>query len=313
MSRTVVEINNLCKQYRQGFRKKPVKAVDHLSLNVPEGSVIGLIGPNGAGKTTTIYCMLGLLIPDEGSISILGKSPQDVNSRNNVGYQSEIFHTYDFLKPRQVLTLYGKLSGMDSPELDTSINTVLDRMGLANSIHQKVGTFSKGMKQRLGIAQALLHNPSLLILDEPFTGLDPQGRKVIIDLLGEEKDRGNTVFFSSHILSDVERLCDHIVMIRNGRVVMEGNLGDITTIGDRWSIEINRWEKKFDRVLKPFNTEVTDHSEYVEVTCDREEKNEVLRGLVDLPVEIVGIRPKTQSLEDLYMKLDEEEEEVDHA
>ena len=309
MSHSAISIENLTKVYRKGlFKRHPVKAVDNLSLSIEKGSVMGLIGPNGAGKTTTIYCLLGLLIPDSGSISIFGDDPQSVEARESMGFQSEIFHTYDFLRPKQALQFYGRLNGMDNANLDKKIDEQLEKLGLSNALHQKVGSFSKGMKQRLGVAQALLHDPELLILDEPFTGLDPEGRKLISDIVLNEKDRGKTVFFSSHILSDIERLCDKVTMIREGQVVMSGDMTDITAASDLWNITVSGWDAQFESQVEAYSREITPDAGATEILCTTENKEPLIRTLLDLPVEITGIRTKSQSLEDLYMKIDGEEE-----
>jgi len=309
MGHSAISIKNLTKFYRKGlFKRQPVKAVDSLSLSIEKGAVMGLIGPNGAGKTTTIYCLLGLLIPDSGSISIFGHDPQSIQAHEYMGFQSEIFHTYDFLRPKQALQFYGRLSGMDKVNLDHKIDEQLDKLGLSNALHQKVGSFSKGMKQRLGVAQALLHDPELLILDEPFTGLDPEGRKLISDIVLNEKDRGKTVFFSSHILSDIERLCDEVTMIREGQVVMSGEMTDITAASNLWHVTVSGWEERFESRVETNSREIESNSGTTEILCSTEDKESLLRALLDLPVEIIGIRTKSQSLEDLYMKVDEEEE-----
>jgi ABC-2 type transport system ATP-binding protein len=306
MCHSAIQINNLTKTYRRGFRRQPVKAVDDISLSIEKGSVMGLIGPNGAGKTTTIYCLLGLLIPDKGTVSIFGNDPQSPEAHESMGFQSEIFHTYDFLKPKAALKFYGRLSGMDGPELDKKIDTQLNKLGLSNALHQNVGSFSKGMKQRLGIAQALLHDPDLLILDEPFTGLDPEGRKLISDIVLHEKDKGKTVFFSSHILSDIERLCDNVTMIREGNIVMSGGLQDITGTKNLWNITVNGWEQQYQSQVSNHIQEIENNAAATEITCTTDNKEPLLRELLDLSVDIIGIRTKSRSLEDLYMKIDEE-------
>jgi ABC-2 type transport system ATP-binding protein len=307
MSTSAISITNLTKAYRKGFRRQPVKAVDSLSLTIEKGSVMGLIGPNGAGKTTTIYCLLGLLIPDSGSISIFGHDPKSVAARECMGFQSEIFHTYDFLRPKKALQFYGRLSGMDSANLDQKIDAQLEKLGLGQALNQKVGSFSKGMKQRLGVAQALLHDPELLILDEPFTGLDPEGRKLISDIVLSEKGRGKTIFFSSHILSDIERLCDQVTMIREGGVVMSGEMSDITATSDLWQITVSGWQEQLISQIEQYIRDISLTNDTAEVVCYTENKKQLLKTLLDLPVEITGMRTKSQSLEDLYMKIDNEQ------
>lgn len=301
-----VNIEGLTKTYKKGFKHGSVKAVDDLSLSIEQGTVMGFIGPNGAGKTTTIYCLLGLLIPDEGGISIFGHEPQSKEAQKRIGFQSEIFHTYNFLKPRAALRFYGQLSGLRGNQLDNKIDFQLTRLGLEDARNKKVGSFSKGMKQRLGLAQALLHDPNLLILDEPFTGLDPQGRKLIADIILEEKEKGKTVFFSSHILSDIERLCDRVTMIRNGEVIISENIKNITGHKNNWVVNVVDWKETYNKRVSECVKEINISENSVKIICSSENKNEVLQRLLDLPVEIIGVRPQSWTLEEQYIKMDRE-------
>ena len=173
MAEAVIEIDGLTKTYRTGWRRRPVFAVKNLSLKVSAGSIVAFVGPNGAGKTTTISTLLGFLKPDAGRVRLFG-AEAGTSTLRRLGYQPEIFHTYPFYKATEVLQYYGRLSGVTSSALSEAIPSVLDRMGLADAANRKVVTFSKGMNQRLGLAQALLHDPELLILDEPTSGLDPE-------------------------------------------------------------------------------------------------------------------------------------------
>lgn len=307
MNNPAISIQGLRKEYNQGLFKNKVLAVDDLSMTIPEGSVVGLIGSNGAGKTTTIYCILGTLIPEKGEISIFGHSPQSLEARRRIGFQSEIFNTYDFLKPEKALSFYGMLAGMQNPNLNEQIENKLSRLGLAGATNQKVKSFSKGMNQRLGIAQALLHDPDLLLLDEPFTGLDPQGRREIVEIIKEEKSKGKTIFFSSHILSDIERVCDKVIMMRKGKVVLSGDIEQVTSITDKWCISVKDWEKEIDSQLTGIEYEVEEYDEKTDFLVHQGDKERTLQILLDSEVEIVGLRPKMQSLEELYMKIDNEE------
>jgi ABC-2 type transport system ATP-binding protein len=189
-----IAIDALTKVYRRAWSRSPaVRAVDGLSLRVERGSVLALVGPNGAGKTTTIFALIGLVTPDSGAVTVLGKSPGDLAARRLIGFQSEIFHPYRFLTVRTALRFYGRLSGLDARSTDERSRQLAERLGLGSAFDRRVGTFSKGMTQRLGLAQALLHQPELLIMDEPTTGLDPQGRRLVADLILEQKARGTAV------------------------------------------------------------------------------------------------------------------------
>src|SRR5436190_20991424 len=240
MAEAVIEIDELIKSYRTGLRRRPVFAVKKLSLKVSAGSIVAFVGPNGAGKTTTINTLLGFLKPDSGRVRLFGRAA-DRSLLRRIGYQPEIFNTYPFYRANEVLQYYGRLSGMASSDLLQAIPPLLDRMGLADAANRKVVTFSKGMNQRLGLAQALLHDPELLILDEPTSGLDPEGRRLVLDIIRDEKARGRTIFLSSHILSDVERTCDEVFMIRQGEIVFADHLSAFAGQTQQWEIEVEAW------------------------------------------------------------------------
>lgn len=307
MSEPAISIRGLRKEYSQGLFKDKVLAVDDLSMTIPQGSVVGLIGSNGAGKTTTIYCILGTLIPDKGEIFIFGHPPQSLEARRRIGFQSEIFNTYDFLKPEKALSFYGKLAGMDTHNLSDQIDEKLSRLGLAGATNQKVKSFSKGMNQRLGIAQALLHDPDLLLLDEPFTGLDPQGRREILEIIQEEKSKGKTIFFSSHILSDIERVCDKVVMMRKGQVVLSGDIDQVTSITDKWCVSVKDRGKDIDSIISGIEYELDKYDEKTDLLVHQTDKERILQLLLGSEVEIIGLHPKMQSLEEIYLEIDNEE------
>lgn len=210
-----IEIKNLDKSYT-----KNRFAVRNLHLTIEQGEIWALVGPNGAGKTTTLHCLTGLFKPDSGKIHIFGKSPQDALARGKLGFQSEIFYTYPYLTTQQVLSFYLELHGILKQESNERIENILQVVGLAEVKDHKTSSFSKGMMQRLGIAQSLIHEPELIIWDEPTSGLDPEGRKLVLDLLIEMKSKGKTVLFSTHILSDIEKVCDHIAIINQGEIMV---------------------------------------------------------------------------------------------
>ena len=225
--------------------------------------------------------------------------------RKRVGYQPEIFHTYPFYRATEALRFYGRLSGMSSGELDQAIPGLLDRMGLADVADRKVGTFSKGMNQRLGLAQALLHNPELLILDEPTSGLDPEGRRLVLEIIREEKAKGRTIFLSSHILSDVERTCDEVFMIRKGELVHHEQLSAFSGQNQQWEIEVLGWNSAAKAGVAEMNAAfLMEAEERAVLLCSNESKRALLRRLTELPVEIGSVqRHRGATLEDVYMKL----------
>lgn len=214
-----IEIVGLQKTYLTGFwRKRPKEALRPLHLSVPEGEVFGYLGPNGAGKTTTLKLLMGLVFPTGGSARILGQDWRDPRMKAQIGYLPEQPYFYDYLTPAELLHYFAQLSGVPAGERARRVDTMLERVGLSDSRHVQLRKFSKGMLQRIGIAQAIIHDPRIVFLDEPMSGLDPIGRREVRDLIQSLKDDGKTVFFSTHILSDAEALCDRIAVINHGEV-----------------------------------------------------------------------------------------------
>lgn len=221
MTDLVIEIHNLHKAYRSSwFSRSSVDAVSELNLGIRRGEVWALAGPNGAGKTTTLHCLMGLLKPDQGWIQVFGRDPRHSEARKPMGFQSEIFFSYSYRRAEDALRFYGRLSGLGASLLESRIDDVLSLVGLTEARHQLLGTFSKGMMQRLGLSQSLLHDPDLVIWDEPSTGLDPEGRRLVADLASKLKSQGRTILLSTHILSDIERVCDHIAIMNRGKVLV---------------------------------------------------------------------------------------------
>jgi ABC-2 type transport system ATP-binding protein len=303
LSEAVIQIEGLVKTYRSGISRRSFTAVRSLNLEVKAGSVVAFVGPNGAGKTTTIHTMLGFLRPDAGSIRLFGQ-PAATPLLARVGYQPEIFHPYPFYRAREVLYYFGRLSGMSHEALDRAIGATLNRVGLADALDRRAATFSKGMTQRLGLAQALLHDPDLLVLDEPTSGLDPEGRRLVLDILREEKERGRTVFLSSHILSDVERTCDEVFMIRQGEIVFSENLSTFAGQSQQWEIEVLEWNPSLKDQLEGFAFSfLFETAGKALLLCPSESKRELLRRLTELPVDIGSVqRRRGATLEDTYMK-----------
>jgi ABC-2 type transport system ATP-binding protein len=303
LAEAVIEIDELVKTYRTGLRRRAVYAVKKLSLKVQAGSIVAFVGPNGAGKTTTIQTLLGFLTADAGNVRLFGQ-PANTSTLRRVGYQPEIFHTYPFYKANEVLRYYGRLSGMASRDLDQAIPSLLERMGLADAANRKVVTFSKGMNQRLGLAQALLHDPELLILDEPTSGLDPEGRRLVLEIIREEKARGRTIFLSSHILSDVERTCDEVFMIRQGEIVFAEHLSAFSGESQQWEIEVLSWTPEITSQLEGLSYSfLSESGDKAVLLCTSEAKRDVLHKLTELPVEVGTVqRRRGATLEDTYMK-----------
>ena len=298
----VLEISGLTKSFRQRFPSRTVDAVKGLDLRIEAGSVVAFVGPNGAGKTTTLLAILGFLKPDEGSISVLDSPAGSLEAKRRLGFQSEIFFTYPYHTARRALSFYGRLSGLRDGGLHDAVELQLDRLGLAHAAERKVGTFSKGMTQRLGLAAALLHEPELLLLDEPTTGLDPEGRKLVADLIAGEKARGRTVFLSSHILTDVERTCDRVVMIRKGELVLSQELGaeeDDEFWEVRLSGPLDGAKAALDAAgLKPYQV----HDAGASFQCSPVQKAELLGIAGAHGLDVAHVERRGETLEELYMK-----------
>jgi ABC-2 type transport system ATP-binding protein len=227
----VLEIEDLSKAYRVGHligRRRP--AVQNLSLSVERGEIFGFLGPNGAGKTTTLKALTGLVRPDTGRIRILGHPHHERAWRYAVGFLPEHPYLYDYLTPLEYLDYVGRLFGMAPAARRERARALLEKVGLGRSAQLPLRRFSKGMVQRAGLAQALMNDPELVLLDEPMSGLDPLGRRLVRDIILELRERGKTVFFSTHILSDAETLCDRVALLREGRLVSMGRLDEILAL-----------------------------------------------------------------------------------
>jgi ABC-2 type transport system ATP-binding protein len=301
MSEPAIELSDISKSFRSGVGRSRVEAVRKLSLSVAPGSVLAFIGPNGAGKTTTLFMLLGFLKPDRGQIKVLGREPGLAEVRARIGFMSEVFRTHPFDTGRAALRFYARLSGLGLDEARSRADAMLAKLGLLSAADRKVGTYSKGMIQRLGLAQALVHQPQLLILDEPTTGLDPEGRRLVADIIREERSRGTTVLLSSHILSDVERSCDQVIMIRNGEAAFAGTMDTIAGSND-WKVEVTGLDEVLTARLTGAGFRIEEGERGVcRVICSSETKRDLLRTLIDMPVEI-GRVDRTQGLEDAYMR-----------
>ncbi|MGC2194099.1 MAG: ABC transporter ATP-binding protein [Terriglobales bacterium] len=225
-----IEIAGLEKTYSVGFwRKQPKCALRPLHLNIEEGEIFGFLGPNGAGKTTTLKMLMGLVFPTGGSARILGMDINEPQVKAQIGFLPEQPYFYDYLTARELLEYYGRLSGVVGRDLSERVEKVLGRVGLPDAAGVQLRKFSKGMLQRVGIAQAILHEPKVVFFDEPMSGLDPMGRREVRDLMEQLKHEGKTVFFSTHILSDAEALCDRVAVIHLGELRAVGAVAELTS------------------------------------------------------------------------------------
>ena len=231
-----VEIRNLVKDFKTSFRRVPLRAVDGVSIRIMPGEVYGLIGPNGSGKSTTMKALLGLVAPTAGQCAIFGKDSLKVDSRNDVGFLPENPYFYKHLSGAETLRFYGKLCGLGGRTLKDRVDELLALVDLTGARDRRLGGYSKGMLQRIGLAQALIQEPRLVILDEPTAGVDPVGSRQIRDLILKLRERGITVFLCSHLLEQVQEVCDHVGIIFQGRMIREGRLDDLIAIEDQTEI-----------------------------------------------------------------------------
>jgi ABC-2 type transport system ATP-binding protein len=257
-----VRVEHLVKIFKGTMGGKPVMAVRDLSFSVKPGEVYGLIGPNGCGKSTTMKVMLGLLKPTRGAAHIFGRHSSEVASRHDVGFLPENPYFYKHLTGRETLRFYGKLCGMRGTELKDRIQAMLKLTGLANAAERRVGGYSKGMLQRIGLAQALIQEPRLLILDEPTAGVDPAGSRRIRDLILEFKQRGITIVVTSHLLEQMQEVCDRVGIMSEGRMVREGRLEDLISLENQTAIIL---ENATPEVLEKIRALATNGTTLVEM------------------------------------------------
>ncbi len=234
----IVHLDDLVKVFRDFWRRPKVRAVNGLSLDIYPGEVFGLLGPNGSGKSTTIKILLGLLYPTRGTVSILAQSPRHVACKRDIGYLPEASYLYRQLTARETLDFYGRLFDMPSAERRRRVDELLEMVGLTHAADRAVGEFSKGMARRVGLAQALINDPKLLILDEPTSGLDPVGCRQVKDLMIELGRRGKTILLSSHLLADVEDVCDRVTILFNGQARATGRVSALLEKRDRTRLTI---------------------------------------------------------------------------
>ena len=233
---TVISAVGLTKIFRDFWNRPKAAAVNDIDFEVRQGEVFGLLGPNGSGKSTTVKMLLGLLYPTAGILKVQGQSPKSVQAKKTIGYLPEETYLYKYLTAGETLDFFGSLFGLSAEERKSRTQQLLEMVGLSHAANRKVGEFSKGMARRIGLAQAMINDPNLLILDEPTSGLDPIGCREVKDLILTLKKRGKTVVITSHLLSDVEDVCDRVVILYGGKIRAEGALSDLLRISDRDTI-----------------------------------------------------------------------------
>lgn len=297
-----IEILGLEKTYSVGFwRKRPKRALCPLHLQVEEGEILGFLGPNGAGKTTTLKLLMGLVYPTAGSARILGMEINDPRMKAQIGFLPEQPYFYDYLTARELLAYYGQLSGVPARERSRKVDEVLHRVGLPEAAGLQLRKFSKGMLQRVGIAQAILHEPKVVFLDEPMSGLDPMGRREVRDLMEQLKLQGKTVFFSTHILSDAEALCDRVAIIHLGELRGVGAVADLTA-SVHGKIELI-WEGTLAPTsIKGLGAECHVSGDTVRAILPEEKQDAALDALRRERLRLISLVPVRASLEDYFVE-----------
>ena len=238
MSTSAICIQNLTKDFAVGMRGKKLRAVDDLCLEVGDNEIFGLLGPNGSGKSTTIKIILGLLEASKGTCEIYGRPSKLVDARRSVGFLPEAPYFYRYLTGRELVRYYARICMVSRVKIDSAVDSVIKLVGMTEAADRRVGTYSKGMLQRIGLAQSLVHDPQLVILDEPTAGVDPLGSAAIAEIVRELKRRGKTVLLSSHLLAQIEGLCDRVAILHRGKLVREGRIDDLVEEKDAESLVV---------------------------------------------------------------------------
>src|ERR1700686_491537 len=297
-----IEILDLEKSYQVGFWRRRAKvALRPLRLSIEEGEVFGFLGPNGAGKTTTLKLLMGLVFPTAGTARILGREMDDPEVKSQIGFLPEQPYFYDHLTARELLNYYGQLSGIPAKGRSARVEEMLERVGLSDSAGMQLRKFSKGMLQRLGLAQAILHDPKLVFLDEPMSGLDPMGRREVRDLIEQLRHEGKTVFFSTHILSDAEALCDRVGVIHEGELRGVGAVAELTS-QTQGRVEIIFLAQRVPAALTQLGAEARVSGDMVNAVLPEKHQDEALEVLRRERLKLISLTPVRRSLEEYYIQ-----------
>jgi ABC-2 type transport system ATP-binding protein len=312
MNLTAIEITGLTKVYSSSFGKKKVEALSGLNLNVPAGSIFGFLGPNGAGKTTLVKLLLGIIFPTSGDAKILGGKINDYKIKSRIGYLPENHKYPPYLTGGEVLQFFGKLSGLEGLDLEKKIDEKLELVQMTKWKKTKVKNYSKGMMQRLGLAQAMINDPDLIYLDEPTDGVDPIGRKEIRDILVELKNRNKTIFLNSHLLSEVEMITDRVGILNKGILLREGTVKELTEKKEEYKISIEGSIETLPADMKlETNFSNIGGGYYSFKVADTQDLNRILDSLRNNGVIIKEMVQQKNSLEDLFISLIKEAEGTD--
>jgi len=302
-SREIVRVEGVVKDFRPGFGLRRKRVLHGVTFEVVDNEIFGFVGPNGAGKTTTLKILMGLIRPTEGRASILGCDVEESEFRHQIGFLPENPYFYPFLTAREILDFYARLSGVAGSERAQRVERLLDLVNLGHAMDARLRTFSKGMLQRVGIAQALIHDPKVVFLDEPMSGLDPLGRMEIRDLILSLRAEGKTVFMNTHILSDVESICDRVAIIVKGRIRHQGKMEDFLP-DDRRATDVlisSLPPETADQLEERFELEMRGLGERLELRVAEKDVNAVLESVMRVGAEVVSVTPHRNSLEDVFL------------
>jgi ABC-2 type transport system ATP-binding protein len=300
----VLETKALTKSFSLGLRRRRVHALSDLTLGVERGEIFGLVGPNGAGKSTTIKLLLGLIRPTRGTGSVDGKPIGSVASRTRLGYLPENPVLYEFLQPLEFLQLCGRLHRLDSKTIRSRSESLLELVGLTHATDMNIRKFSKGMVQRLGLAQSLIGDPAIVILDEPMSGLDPIGRKDVRDLIFRLRDEGRTIFFSTHILPDVEAICDRVALLSRGRLTDVGRLDDLLSnrVLSAEVVVSGLSADQVERLKRERSARSPSAGRLIASFQTLEEANRFLSAVVQMGGHVESLNAARENLEELFMR-----------
>ncbi len=302
MAGAAIEFEGVSKVYKRWFSEERVEALSDVSFEVAQGEVCAFLGPNGAGKTTSIGILMGFHFANAGSVRVLGCQPGDVRAKEQIGFLPENFAFYKYLTGPKLLRLHRALAGRTAPGDEALIGGLLAKVKLAGYENLKIGRYSRGMVQRLGIAQALLCDPQLVILDEPTSGLDPAGRREVLQLLVSLKAEGKTVFLSSHILPEVEQICDRVVIIDRGKLIRTGRLNEMLGSGTAVEIVVSSLSSEMEIAAKQRGAVVERTAQGIKITTDLARKREIAEALWAGGCDVLSLNPVRSTLEEVFLK-----------
>lgn len=308
---SVITVNDLRKEYSaKSFSKEKIVALKKFSLNVEKGDIVGLLGPNGAGKTTLVKILLGIVFPTEGEVKVFDKDIKDESYKKKVGYLPENHKYPNYLKGGQVLEYFGRLNGLDEKTIKSKTKEYLTLFGIEKWEKTNIKKYSKGMLQRLGLAQAMINDPELLFLDEPTDGVDPIGRKHIRDVLLHLKGQGKTIFLNSHLLSEVELICDKVAILNKGELLKEGSVDEITATGNNYKfITSDLPDDVSNALLMQYKATLKSKTEFMYSTESVEDLNKLIDFIRSKQILLHNVSLERSTLESMFINIIGEQKE----